>query len=651
MEWFNQILAEKYGYAIGWMLIHALWQVAGIGLILWLTLRISSSKSASFKYKLALTAFLLIPIISIGTFLYHLDKGNQVKSLSHIPQEVLTEAYLAGQFNPEKDAGIIPISWRSEIEAKLPTLVNIWMIGAMLFMIRLAGSLSDIRNLHRKPNELLSEDLQSYARNKSKQLGISRPLSLLKSKYIDTPITYGIFKPVILIPTSLLLQINPLQLEAIIAHELAHIKRFDYLINLLQRTAEVIFFFHPVFWWINMEIRKYREMACDDLAIAHGTRPKDLAFGLANVLNHAEKESPEMALTAAQKATPTLDRIKRIMGYQTDTTQPTTLTSITMILTLIIGATLMVSAEREPQEQDFQREKTEIETKDLDLASSDTTKNKKSIITDEGVIIRIDDSGNIAFIDTTKTKRGEKFRMDTLMAEKYQLSPEEWERIQKSIKKLEDWQMPFKDLDFDFEVFSNMPMLKLHELPMPEFEQMPKFEFDPETFPIPESFENMPRIIIPRDSTMKFYRMPTWPFEGDTAKMDKEKLEQFKKEVRENTAAFRIAIQAQNEERKAKIEEWKSEHQEELAEWKEKQKEWHEKNAAQIQEWSEKNKPLIEEYKIKVSKWKEENEPQLEEFKKEMEEWRKTHEAEMMELKKELKEMQLKLQQQKEIDN
>lgn len=638
MEWLNQLFAENYLYALGWMLIHALWQIAGIGLLLWLMLKIFSSKSPGFKYRLSFAALLLIPLLGAGTFFFHLETTTQADT--DISVTVVSEAMLGQQIQEFGSLQTPILSWRNEIEKHIPSLVNIWSIGVILFMIRLASSLADIRQLHQKKHFPLEEGIKQFGLEKCRQLGIRHAVQILQSTSLDMPITYGILKPVVLIPTSLLLHISPAQLEAIIAHELAHIKRYDYVFNLIQRITEVVYFFHPAFWWINSEIRKYREMACDEIAVSSGIAPTDLAYGLATVLNHAQKQIPEMAMAASKKSTPTLDRIKRIMGIKTDTTQPTTLTSITMILTLLIGATLMVSAEREPQSMEFDQEKAEMASQDLDLIPSDTTKNEKNIITDEGVIIRIDDNGNLAIIDTTKNKRSEKLHLDSLFAEKHQLSPEEWERIQKSFKKQEDWHIPFKDLDFEFKAFSNMPMLKLDEMPRIDFGTPPHIEIDPEVWekivPGPEFFENLPKFDWHSDSTQSRYRMPVFPFSMDSTKMDREQLEIFKRELKESTAAIRQEIQAQQMQRKA-------EQAERIFEMKEKQKEWSEAYKSQMQEWTEQNQPRIEEFKLKMQEWKEANEPQLEAFKKEMEAWQMEHQEELQVLKEQLKEMQLQL--------
>ncbi|EOZ92402.1 TonB family protein [Indibacter alkaliphilus LW1] len=648
MEWLNQLLSEKYLFALGWVLIHALWQIAGIGILLWALLKIQHSKTAAYKYKLSMFALLMIPLLAMLTFSYELAYQQDAfiaSGSTEVEQSQLMFLLQSDEQSP------LSADWKTKLQPYIPQLVNLWFVGAILFLIRLAAGLSDINQLRRKNHTALSDEFQNFLTEKAIQLDIKRPVSLLHSIHVDMPITFGTWKPIILIPTSLLLQISPAQLEAIISHELAHIKRHDYIFNMIQRYLEVLYFFHPVFWWINNEIRKFREMACDEMALHHGTEPKALAYGLANVLNHAKNSSPELALAAARKDHPTLMRIKRIMGIQSEYSQPTILTSITMILTLLIGATLMVSAEKETPAQP-----EEIQPQ---ISLSDTTKNEKTIITDEGIIFRLDKNTNLTIIDTTRIKGSKKLYLDSLFAEKHQLTPEELERIQKSFKSEGDWFIPFKDLDFEAEFFSNMPRLKLEDLPKLELGEMPHFDFDEEAFekmlPGPDFYDKMPRIVIPRDSAMRFYRMPTWPFEGDTTKMDREQLEQFKKEVREKTAALRLAIQAQNEERKAKIEEWKSEHQEELAEWREKQQEWREKqqewreqNLAQVRVWKDQNQPMLEKYKIEIKKWEEENGPQLEAYKKEMEAWRKNYETEMLELKKQLKEMQMKLKEQSE---
>lgn len=201
---------------------------------------------------------------------------------------------------------------------------------------------SSLRNLRQKPVEQLNERWQELFGRILKTAKLSSLGGIYSSKFVRVPLTFGVLKPIILIPSALLLQMNPKQLEAILMHELAHVKRRDFLWNFLQVMTENIFFFHPICWWITKEIRRQRELAADEWAIAQGVAPQELAFGLATVasfqLNHAV---PEFAMAASKPKHPTLERIKKLLGVQSSPSQPTTLTTLTMITTIIISVFLL----------------------------------------------------------------------------------------------------------------------------------------------------------------------------------------------------------------------------------------------------------------------------------------------------------------------
>jgi len=353
METLSTFIAEPYLLGLGWMIVHALWQIAGVGLMLWLALQVFGKKSAAFKYRLSISALALISVLALGTFIYSIPSLDPVPS-GAIPDTSQMDLRMQADSNHLIEA---PSDWMivsRRIEIWIPTLVQVWFLGAMLFLVRLATSLADIRNLRQKQHDPAESVWQQVLDKQLALLQMSKPVQLLKSIHVDMPMTYGVWKPVILIPAGLFFQLSPLQLEAIIAHELAHIKRHDYLVNLVQSILEVLFFFHPIFWWINKTAKEQRENACDDLAISMGISPKDLAFGLANVLNYAKNPTPEIALAAAKADNPTLDRIKRIMGVKTSSSQPTTITSMTMMITLLLGATLMVGASDKPAKESFE---------------------------------------------------------------------------------------------------------------------------------------------------------------------------------------------------------------------------------------------------------------------------------------------------------
>lgn len=633
MEILENLIPEPYLFALGWMIIHAFWQIAGIGLLLWLGLRVFNQKSAAFKYRLSLATIAIIALSSLITFSWHLNTNptNSLSAISEADWAYLTaQPDMSQQLQTPKDGRA---DWQivsNRIEKYIPTLVNIWMVGAFLFFFKTASSLADLRSLHRKNHQAIPEDLSRFVEKISKQLVLSRPIKILSSKHIDVPLTYGILKPVILIPSALLFHMSPCQLEAIITHEMAHIKRHDYLVNLIQSILEILFFFHPVFWWINHEIKKQREMACDEMALALGSNPKDLAYGLANVINHAQNHAPEMAMAAAKKPNPTLDRIKKIMGVKTSPTQPTTLTTITMIITLILGATLLVGAY---DQQDIQENEdyltAESRTKTLDL--------------------RFELNKSKAFQDTIppKTvlpKTSESFHETPL-------SPDQMESLLKHMEPLKEMGMLFKELEFNWGDFSTMPQLELKDLPMPHFnfENMPKWEMDPEIFqgilPDPDVLKEFAKIRPPMPDSLLL-------FKGNFAKrndMSNEEWQQHLREHNEKLAKWKEEhaekLEAWNQERIAKTEEWRKSVEPKIQEYQAKIKGWEKENQPKMEEYQarvkaleEANQPKIEEFQRKMEEWQKANEEKMKEFQQRMQEWQKEHQAELEELQKRIRE-------------
>ncbi|WP_373523862.1 M56 family metallopeptidase [Aquiflexum sp.] len=675
MELLETLLPQKYLFALGWMILHAIWQIAGIGLILWLVLRIFQQKSAAFKYRLSIGALFLISTLAIGSFLFHLQEKPYAKEFTFTQTDLdyyITQGYTLDSSADVGSTILAPYSdWSTlskRIETWIPFMVQLWVLGAMLFLVRFGTSLADLRNISNKNHQMVDPKWMQLLQQQMALLQLNKPIKLLKTIHLDMPVTYGVWKSFILIPASLFFHLSPEQLEAILAHELAHIKRYDYLVNLFQSFLEVIFFFHPVFWWINKTARELRENACDDMAINMGIAPKDLAHGLANVLNHANKLSPEMAMAAAKTRNHTLDRIKRIMGVKTSPTQLTTLTSITMMITLLIGATLMVGASDKPSMdslEDLVATETEITTTELDIPE-----------------IKF-----FAEQDTVPLKKKRIFQYEGDSITERELTPEEHAEISKKLaeglKPLAEMGIIFKDLDFNF--FSNMPQLRIGEPLMPpmDFDDMPQWEFDDMQFeqmiPHPDFFKNIPMPIMP-EIDPRLYPSPLDinVFKLDTTKMTKEEIKkwhekrhadmkkwaeaqkEYQKKIEPKIAEYQAKIQEwQNanepkmQEFQMKMEDWQKEFQPKIAEYQAKIQEWQKANEPKMKElelkmkaWQEENQPNLEEFQNKMKIWEEENRPKMEEFQKKMEIWQKENEIKMEEFQIKMQEWQTEHQEQ-----
>jgi len=339
MEYLNTILPETYRIAIGWTILHSIWQIALVSITFYFFLRLNDKKSASWKYKLSFSSLLFIMMVSAITFRVCLSNTTVLPNDRAI--HVSSANNLDTSISPETDYSSYIFS---KIEDHIPLLVNIWFVGAALFIFRLGSNFSAINNLKKSAKVNIPDRWIRFADTQKLKMGIGRNLSMLSSTAVTCPITFGNIKPIILIPASLIFHLSPAQLEAIITHEMAHIKRKDYLHNIIQSAMEAIFFYHPCFWWINGYVREQRENACDDMAIHYGVDPKDLAYGLAEVLNHAHELSPEIALAAGARNQPTLSRIKRMLGFENNKTKFPSLISYTMIFTMLISASLVLGA-------------------------------------------------------------------------------------------------------------------------------------------------------------------------------------------------------------------------------------------------------------------------------------------------------------------
>ncbi|MCH6201931.1 M48 family metalloprotease [Aquiflexum sp. LQ15W] len=644
METLSTFIAEPYLLGLGWMIVHALWQIAGVGLILWLALQVFGKKSPAFKYRLSISALALITVLALGTFIYSIPPSLPVPAgaIPHTSQiEHLTQPNSNHLINAPSDWMIVS----RRIENWIPTLVQVWFLGAMLFLVRLATSLADIRNLRQKQHDRAESVWQQVLDKQLTSLKMSKPVQLLKSIHVEVPMTYGVWKPVVLIPAGLFFQLSPLQLEAIIAHELAHIKRHDYLVNLVQSILEVVFFFHPIFWWINMTAKEQRENACDDLAISMGISPKDLAFGLANVLNHAKNPTPEIAMTAAKPNNPTLDRIKRIMGVKTSSSQPTTITSMTMMITLLLGATLMVGASDKPSKESFE-----------DLMATELNTN-----TIEGNWI-----GTYAYPsqDTIPPKGPVIMEMDW-----NKMTPEQKEKFKKEMEGLKDLGLLFKDfnpvfqgmpefnmMSKDFPVapfaFEAMPMFQMElnmapfppmnfvmdEVPNLNMADMPVMDFDIApfiAFPDSAMFLEVPAdIYFPADSSRVHNFSYHFKYNFDTTNMSKAEIEKKKADMDAKFAE-------EDKKRAAALVKWNEANKDKLAEWQKKNEAWQKELApkveefeAKMKEWEKANRPKIEEFEKKMEEWERANAPQMKEYELKMKAWEKENQPKMDEFQK-----------------
>ena len=268
------VTVDALATAWGWALVQFLWQGMAIGAVALLLLTLSRHAKPQVRYAITGSALLLcviVPIVSV------------VQALSVAPQGLMAGFAAAGP-SSSSNAGhstaanlILP----DAIGQWLPGITYLWCFGCLFFGLRMALGLSWITRLKAQAWQDRSREWQSAAARMAKRLGMNRDITLLVSEAIDSPMTSGWWKPVIYMPATLFTHLSADLIDALIAHELAHIKRHDYLVNLAQCVIEAVLFFHPVIWWLSAQIRVEREHIADDLAATAIGNPTRLASALA----------------------------------------------------------------------------------------------------------------------------------------------------------------------------------------------------------------------------------------------------------------------------------------------------------------------------------------------------------------------------------
>ncbi|MCG8384567.1 MAG: hypothetical protein MJA30_03425 [Cytophagales bacterium] len=190
-------------------------------------------------------------------------------------------------------------------------VVYAWLFGVVIFMTRFFGSLFYVNRMNRQAYAV-EDPLRLTLEKLRKGLNIKRKVVLKLSDQIAVPLTSRVFKPIILLPASLITSLSPRQIEVILLHELAHIKRYDYLINLLQHVVEMLFFFNPFVWLLSDLIRRERECCCDDMVV-RSFHDKATYVKTLTHLEEARWKPPHSALAFTGGRKVLLDRVKRIM--------------------------------------------------------------------------------------------------------------------------------------------------------------------------------------------------------------------------------------------------------------------------------------------------------------------------------------------------
>ena len=254
---------------LGWTLIHFLWQGAAIAAVYAAARAVAHASRPQARYLLACAALALMMAAPLATW-WMLRPANAAADAAYR----IASAPAAPSADAAANAGArLPDSVRAAISAEqparfLPWVVAVWFAGAIAFWIRLVGGWVLAARMKSALVRLPPLAWQQLARNLGARIGLGRPVRLLVSAWVQAPVVIGWLRPVVLMPVGALGGLPAEQVEALLLHELAHIRRHDFLVNILQSMSEAMLFYHPAVWWVSGHIRAEREHCCDDIAVS-----------------------------------------------------------------------------------------------------------------------------------------------------------------------------------------------------------------------------------------------------------------------------------------------------------------------------------------------------------------------------------------------
>ncbi|HVS30524.1 MAG TPA: M56 family metallopeptidase [Thermoanaerobaculia bacterium] len=331
----------SYASATGLAVLHLLWQGALVALFL--AAGLALTRRAAARYFLACAALLLIVVAGVVTGVRSYEPAAAANA--EWSGGVLTAALVAD----EQPAPVGTPALGLSLHDYAPHVAYTWLLGVALLTLRLIVSWKKTRSVVDRTSRQAADELQTAAARVARRLGVTRAFRLIESAAVEVPSVVGWLRPVILLPLSSVTGLTPQQLEMVLAHELAHVRRHDYLVNALQSVAETLLFYHPAVWWISKQIRIERENCCDDLAV---TTCGD-ALQYARALTQLERLRGVPAPAVAANGGSLFDRVRRLVARDGETRLSASwagaIAAMLLVAGLIAIPVLAAALDNEPQ--------------------------------------------------------------------------------------------------------------------------------------------------------------------------------------------------------------------------------------------------------------------------------------------------------------
>ncbi len=370
-----EFLQGPWGQSLGWTLIHSLWQISLVALLYFMMEQTVCKRSSSRRYLAGCVGLFLSLLLPAGTLYWLLDDGppsrngavassfvtvgaeakagERLELVKQVSEPEFSEQEAKEPLVAESSdgvlAGVVHSRNRGEAELRsafLPFLAGVWMLGAAVFLLRPLLGWIHVQRLRRMATGSAPSDLESLFESLRASVLGRRCIELKISERVLVPSVIGLFKPMVILPAQIVTGLSPEQLRAVLAHELAHVRRHDYLVNLMQTFVEALLFYHPALWWLSNRIRTEREVSCDEFAAVYCESPKSYARALLAL----EESCPvPHGLAMAANRGDLRYRMERLLGKTTPELRVGSWLPLPVIGALVVWAVFSVGAADEEE--------------------------------------------------------------------------------------------------------------------------------------------------------------------------------------------------------------------------------------------------------------------------------------------------------------
>ena len=547
--------------AIGWSILHSLWQGAIIYALLFVAFIAWRKMSARLKHNLAFGALALIFASFCFTFfsIFELPTAAvHIKDISLNAVAIQDLTSLNGTFN-------------LKTETYFPFVAAVYSVGIIFQLIILLSGYAKLKKLKQANTLLVPAEWEAVFQLTVDQLKLNKTVRFFLSPKVNVPLVVGYFKPVVLFPIALATQLDLKQVEAILIHELSHIRRNDYLINLVKTCIETLLFFNPFVWLTTKFIHIEREHACDDLVVNFTGTPLTYAHALLKLELLKDKQTPALTLAATGENQHLYQRIKRITDMKTNYINAK---QQIFILTMAI-ATVASLAWMSPTKKAAPKTKKTpsltlistpaVEAKDLNhhliaKSDTDTTKKRKKQFQ---MIVKDDNGKQIVYnsMDEVPDSLKKKFKA---IEDKF-TSPEWIEKMAKIQLNAEEMEKKFNSPEWK----EKMAKIELNSKELekkfnsPEWkEKMAKIELNSKElekkFNSPEWKEKMAKIQFNSEEMEKKFNSPEWKDKMAKIELNSKELEKKFNSPEWKDKMAKIEFDSKELEKKFNSPEWKA---------------------------------------------------------------------------------------------